>query len=46
MGTVPLEPKEIEKLLVSPCKAYTLLADHLITDKTLWFEPAQEKWFK
>ena len=39
-------PKEIDGLFVSLGKAYTLLAGHLITGKLLWFEPAQEKWFK
>ena len=41
-----LGPKEIDGLLVPPGKAYTLLTDNLITGKPLWFEPAQEKWFK
>ena len=31
MGIRPLGPKEIDGLLVSPSKANTLLADHLIT---------------
>ena len=31
MGPLPLEPKERDGLLVSPGKADTLLADHLIT---------------
>ena len=38
-------PKEIDWLLVPLGKAYTLLTDHLITGKPLWFEPGQEKWF-
>ena len=32
MGLRPLGPKEIERLLVPPGKAYTLLSDHLIID--------------
>ena len=39
-------PKEIDGLFVLPGKAYTLLTDQLITGIPLWFEPAQEKWFK
>ena len=39
-------PKEKDGLLVPLGKVYTLLTDHLITGKPLWFEPAQEKWFK
>ena len=31
MGPCPLGPKEIDRLLVYPGKAYTLLADNLIT---------------
>ena len=31
MGTRPFGPKEIDGLLVPPCKAYTLLTDRLIT---------------
>ena len=31
MGPRPLGPKEIEGLLVPQGRAYTLLADHLIT---------------
>ena len=38
--------KIIDGLLLPSGKAYTLLTDHLITGKPLWFEPAQEKWFK
>ena len=45
-GPHPLGPKEIFELLVPPGKAYTLLTDHLITGKPLWFEPAEEKCFK
>ena len=30
-GPRPLGPKEIDGLLVPPCKAFTLLTDHLIT---------------
>ena len=30
MGPRPLGPKEIDRLLVPPGKAYTLLTDHLI----------------
>ena len=39
-------PKEKDGLLVPPGKAYTVLTDHLIIAKLLWFEAAQEKWFK
>ena len=45
-GPRPLEPKEIDELLVYPGKAYTLLANHLITGKLLSYELAKEKWFK
>ena len=31
MGHSPLRPKEIDGLLVTPVKAYTLLSDYLIT---------------
>ena len=31
MGPCPVGPKEIDGLLVSPGKTYTLLNDHLIT---------------
>ena len=31
MGPDPLEPKEIDGLLVPPGKSYMLLNDHLIT---------------
>ena len=31
MDSRPFGPKEIDGLLVPPCKAYTLLTDHLIT---------------
>ena len=30
-GPRPFGPKEIDRLLVPPCKAFTLLTDHLIT---------------
>ena len=43
MGCVP---KEIDRLLVPPGKAYMLLTDHLITGQLLKSEPAQEKWFQ
>ena len=46
MGPRPLGTKKIDGLLVPPGKAYTLLTDHLITGKPLWFEPALEKWLK
>ena len=46
MHSYPLGPKEIEWLLVPPGKAYRTLTDHLISSKPLWFELAQEKWFK
>ena len=39
----PLEPKEIDGLLVPPGKAYTLVTDHLITGYPLRSESAQEK---
>ena len=45
MGPRPLEPGEIDGLLVPPGKASKLLTDHLITGKPLKSEPAQEKWF-
>ena len=38
MGCVP---KEIDRLLVPPGKAYTLLTDHLLRS-----DPAHEKWFQ
>ena len=38
----PLGNKEIDGLLVPQGKAYTLLTDHLITGKPLWFELAKE----
>ena len=40
MGHRLLEPKEIDGLLVSPGKDYTLLTDHLITGQPLKSEPA------
>ena len=45
-GPRPLEPKEIDVLLVPPGRAYTLLTDHLITGKVklLKSEPAQQQW--
>ena len=46
VGPGPLEPKEIDGLLVPPSKAYTLLTYQLITGKLLRSRPAQEKWFQ
>ena len=45
MGSCPLGPKEIDGLLVSQYKAYTLLTVHLITGKPLRPVPTQVKWF-
>ena len=42
-GPRPLEPKEIDGLLVPSSKAYTLLNDRLITGKPFRSEPAQEE---
>ena len=46
-GARPLGPKEIDGLLVSPGKAYTLLSDYwlLYILGPPMYEPAQEKWF-
>ena len=45
-GPRPLEPKEIDGLLVSPGKASSLLTDYLITGYPLRSELAQENSFK
>ena len=45
MAYRPLGPKEKDGLFVPPGKAYTLLTDHLITGKPLWFASAKEKVF-
>ena len=46
-GPRPLGPKEIDGLLVSPGKAYTLLSDYWLLNilGPPMYEPAQEKWF-
>ena len=43
MGPRPLGPKEIDGLLVSPGKAFSLLTDYLITGYPLRSELGQEK---
>ena len=45
-GSRPLEPKEIDGLLVPPGKASSLLTDQLFTGLPLRSEPAQEKWLE
>ena len=45
-GPRPWGPKEIDGLLVSPGKAFSLMTDHLITGYPLRSELAQEKWFQ